>query len=130
MERSTYGDAALLGVIELAEDPDIETVTEIFIRVNSTGAALSQADFAMSKIAANESYGGTPRPRRAQGCSHPRPAPHLRLGRRRRRPRAADDRQAARAHGGGDDGSLCHLAADPAKEAADHVSSAIASALG
>jgi uncharacterized protein with ParB-like and HNH nuclease domain len=47
-----------VGVIELAEDLDIETVTEIFIRVNSTGAALSQADFAMSKIAANESYGG------------------------------------------------------------------------
>ena len=33
-------------------------MTEIFIRVNSTGAALSQADFAMSKIAANDSYGG------------------------------------------------------------------------
>lgn len=47
-----------VGVIELAEDLDIETVTEIFIRVNSAGASLSQADFAMSKIAANESYGG------------------------------------------------------------------------
>ena len=47
-----------VGVIELAEDLDIETVTEIFIRVNSAGAELSQADFAMSKIAANESYGG------------------------------------------------------------------------
>ncbi|HZH28630.1 MAG TPA: DUF262 domain-containing protein [Azospirillaceae bacterium] len=47
-----------IGIIELAEDLDIETVTEIFIRVNSAGAALSQADFAMSKIAANESYGG------------------------------------------------------------------------
>lgn len=47
-----------VGVIELAEDLDIETVTEIFIRVNSAGAALSQADFAMSKIAANETYGG------------------------------------------------------------------------
>jgi hypothetical protein len=47
-----------VGVIELAEDLDIETVTEIFIRVNSAGAALSQADFAMSRIAANESYGG------------------------------------------------------------------------
>src|SRR5690606_22346434 len=45
-----------VGVIELAEDLDIETVTEIFIRVNSAGAALSQADFAMSKIAANETY--------------------------------------------------------------------------
>lgn len=47
-----------LGVIELAEDLDIETVTEIFIRVNSAGTSLSQADFAMSKIAANENYGG------------------------------------------------------------------------
>ncbi|HEV7280405.1 MAG TPA: DUF262 domain-containing protein [Pirellulaceae bacterium] len=47
-----------LGIIELAEDLDIETVTEIFIRVNSAGTALSQADFAMSKIAANEIYGG------------------------------------------------------------------------
>lgn len=47
-----------VGVIDLAEDLDIETVTEIFIRVNSAGAELSQADFAMSKIAANESYGG------------------------------------------------------------------------
>lgn len=47
-----------VGVIELADDLDIETVTEIFIRVNSAGAALSQADFAMSKIAANETYGG------------------------------------------------------------------------
>ena len=47
-----------VGIIELAEDLDIETVTEIFIRVNSAGAALSQADFAMSKIAVNETYGG------------------------------------------------------------------------
>ncbi len=47
-----------VGVIELADDLDIETVTEIFIRVNSAGAQLSQADFAMSKIAANETYGG------------------------------------------------------------------------
>jgi hypothetical protein len=47
-----------VGVIELADDLDIETVTEIFIRVNSAGAELSQADFAMSKIAANETYGG------------------------------------------------------------------------
>lgn len=47
-----------LGVIELAEDLDIETVTEIFIRTNSAGIELSQADFAMSKIAVNETYGG------------------------------------------------------------------------
>lgn len=47
-----------VGIIELAEDLTIETVTEIFIRVNSAGASLSQADFAMSKIASNENYGG------------------------------------------------------------------------
>jgi len=47
-----------VGVIELADDLDIETVTEIFIRVNSAGTELSQADFAMSKIAVNDTYGG------------------------------------------------------------------------
>ena len=47
-----------VGLIELAEDLDIETVTEIFIRVNSAGASLKEADFAMSKIAANETHGG------------------------------------------------------------------------
>jgi hypothetical protein len=47
-----------IGLIELDHELDIETVTEIFIRVNSQGVALSQADFAMSKIAVNETYGG------------------------------------------------------------------------
>ncbi len=47
-----------VGVIELDGELDIETVTEIFIRVNSAGAELSQADFAMSKIASNETHGG------------------------------------------------------------------------
>jgi hypothetical protein len=47
-----------VGIIELAEDLDIGTVTEIFIRVNSYGTQLNQADFAMSKIAANTNYGG------------------------------------------------------------------------
>lgn len=47
-----------IGVIELDSHLDIETVTEIFIRINSQGVILSQADFAMSKIAVNESYGG------------------------------------------------------------------------
>lgn len=47
-----------IGLIELASDLDIETVTEIFIRINSKGVVLSQADFAMSKIAADEQYGG------------------------------------------------------------------------
>ena len=47
-----------IGLIELHSELDIETVTEIFIRINSKGTVLSQADFAMSKIAANEEYGG------------------------------------------------------------------------
>ena len=47
-----------VGMIELASELDIETVTEIFIRVNSQGTRLSQADFAMSKIAVNETNGG------------------------------------------------------------------------
>jgi hypothetical protein len=45
-------------MIELASDLGIETVTEIFIRINSKGVVLSQADFAMSKIASNTEYGG------------------------------------------------------------------------
>lgn len=47
-----------IGLIELASELDIETVTEIFVRVNSEGVPLSQADFAMSKIAVNETHGG------------------------------------------------------------------------
>jgi hypothetical protein len=47
-----------IGMIELAPDLDIETVTEIFIRINSKGVVLSQADFAMSKIASNTEYNG------------------------------------------------------------------------
>lgn len=48
-----------IGLIELASELDIETVTEVFIRINSKGVVLSQADFAMSKIASNETYGGS-----------------------------------------------------------------------
>ena len=47
-----------IGLIELSPDLDIETVTEIFIRINSKGVVLSQADFAMSKIAADTENGG------------------------------------------------------------------------
>lgn len=47
-----------IGLIELSHDLDIETVTEIFIRINSKGVVLSQADFAMSKIASNTDYKG------------------------------------------------------------------------
>ena len=48
-----------IGMIELAHDLDIETVSEIFIRINSQGVVLSQADFVMSKIASNEIYDGS-----------------------------------------------------------------------
>jgi len=47
-----------IGIIELEQDLDINIVTEIFIRLNSEGITLNQADFAMSKIASNEFYGG------------------------------------------------------------------------
>jgi len=47
-----------IGLIELNADLDIDAVTEIFIRINSQGVVLSQADFAMSKIAVNERYKG------------------------------------------------------------------------
>lgn len=47
-----------VGVIELSGNLDIERVTEIFIRINSKGVPLNQADFVMSTIAANEIYGG------------------------------------------------------------------------
>ncbi len=48
----------MIGVIELSENLDIDIVTEIFIRINSKGTALSQGDFVMSKIAADEIHGG------------------------------------------------------------------------
>ena len=47
-----------LGVIELSAELDIDTVTDVFIRINSKGTVLSQADFAMSKIAADSKFGG------------------------------------------------------------------------
>ncbi|MGB9883684.1 MAG: hypothetical protein ACPLRN_04220, partial [Microgenomates group bacterium] len=48
-----------IGVIELSGELDINTVTEIFERINSEGVALSQTDFAMSRMAANENYDGS-----------------------------------------------------------------------
>lgn len=47
-----------IGLIELDSALEIEEVTEIFIRINSRGQRLSQADFVMSKIAANDEYDG------------------------------------------------------------------------
>lgn len=51
--------ARQLGVIIINADCTIDEVTDIFIRINSKGAVLSQADFAMSKIAADEIHGGS-----------------------------------------------------------------------
>lgn len=42
---------AQIGIIGLDDGLDVETVAEIFIRINSKGVPLSSADFAMSKIA-------------------------------------------------------------------------------
>ena len=47
-----------IGCIDLGANLDIDTVTEIFVRINSKGQPLSQADFAMSKISVNENYHG------------------------------------------------------------------------
>lgn len=47
-----------LGAILLVPQLDINEVTEIFVRINSQGKRLNEADFAMSKIAADENYGG------------------------------------------------------------------------
>ncbi|NLA43860.1 DUF262 domain-containing protein [Candidatus Saccharibacteria bacterium] len=47
-----------LGAIVLVPQLDISEVTEIFVRINSQGKRLNESDFAMSKIAADEKYGG------------------------------------------------------------------------
>ncbi len=47
-----------IGIIELSHNLSIEDVTDIFIRINSKGVVLSQADFVMSKVASDDQYGG------------------------------------------------------------------------
>ena len=47
-----------LGLIELNSDLEVETVTEVFIRINSQGVPLNAADFVMSKMAANDQHSG------------------------------------------------------------------------
>lgn len=47
-----------LGIIVLDKKLTIDEVTEIFVRINSKGAELNQADFVMSKIAANIKFKG------------------------------------------------------------------------
>ncbi|WP_144589447.1 GmrSD restriction endonuclease domain-containing protein [Brevibacterium casei] len=56
-ERLAGIQNAQVGIITLADDLDINTVTEIFIRINSKGVTLSSADFAMSKISSHGMYG-------------------------------------------------------------------------
>lgn len=43
-----------IGEIQLSPDLDIGVVNEIFVRINASGVSLSNADFAMSKIAVYE----------------------------------------------------------------------------
>ncbi len=47
-----------IGVTDLNQCLTIDEVTDIFIRINSQGVVLSQADFAMSKISSDDKYGG------------------------------------------------------------------------
>ena len=47
-----------IGIIELNSNLEIDIVTEIFIRINQKGVKLSNADFVMSKIAADEEHNG------------------------------------------------------------------------
>lgn len=47
-----------IGIIEFSDTLEIDLVTDIFIRINSKGTSLSQGDFVMSKIAADEKFGG------------------------------------------------------------------------
>lgn len=51
-------ESTQIGVIELSDKLEIDVVTDIFIRINSKGTALSQGDFVMSKMAADEAHGG------------------------------------------------------------------------
>lgn len=51
--------AHTVGFIDLSHDLDVDTVAEIFVRINSKGVPLNQADFAMSKIAAHSDYGSS-----------------------------------------------------------------------
>ena len=58
LERVRKITNCLVGQIQLPHDMPIETVATIFNLVNSKGVKLRQADFAMSKIAADTDHGG------------------------------------------------------------------------
>lgn len=64
-----------IGIITLSNEITIDEVTEIFIRINSQGTKLNQADFAMSRMAANEKYGGNSLRKAIEYFSHLAVAP-------------------------------------------------------
>ena len=47
-----------VGILELSRELDMDAVTDIFKRINQMGVQLKEADFVMSKIAANDSFCG------------------------------------------------------------------------
>ena len=51
-------ESTQIGVIDLSEKLELDVVTDIFIRINSKGTALSQGDFVMSKMAADKDFNG------------------------------------------------------------------------
>ncbi|MGL4677219.1 MAG: GmrSD restriction endonuclease domain-containing protein [Brevinema sp.] len=58
IERIKLIKSIKFGVVELDPNLSIDEITEIFVRINSKGIHLNQADFAMSKIAADTKFGG------------------------------------------------------------------------
>ena len=64
-----------IGIISLNNELSIDEVTEIFIRINSQGTKLNQADFAMSRMAANEQFGGNTLRKAIEYFSHLAVAP-------------------------------------------------------
>lgn len=64
-----------IGIIVLNNELTLDEVTEIFIRINSQGTKLNQADFAMSRMAANEKFGGNALRKAIEYFSHLAAAP-------------------------------------------------------
>ena len=58
LEKLKGIETTSIGIIKLSEKLDIDVVTDIFIRINSKGTPLSQGDFVMPKMAADEVHGG------------------------------------------------------------------------
>lgn len=49
----------MIGVISLSTNLEIDEVTEIFVRINSKGKSLNEADFVMSKISSDLNNNGS-----------------------------------------------------------------------